>query len=188
MSPPLIKVFFALWPDATERRQLSAWQVPLKHLCGGRTMRGETLHNTVVFIGNIERFRLEALQLAASEVNANAFELCFDEARYWGHNHIIYAAPGQVPQQLAQLVAKLGQGLTKHHFEFEEREYQPHVTLLRNARWTDAPLPAMQPVCWKIRDFALIQSVQQNGLPDYRVLTSFALSRYGLTSGMPSSG
>jgi RNA 2',3'-cyclic 3'-phosphodiesterase len=172
---PNAKVFFALWPSAAERESLVAWQRPLQHLCGGRAMRGETLHNTLVFIGNVEQSRLEPLQLAAQEVGAPCFELCFDEARYWGHNHIVYAAPGNTAPQLGQLVSTLEQRLTVHRFKFEQREYKPHVTLLRNARWTDAPLPAMQPVCWQIKDFALVQSGQQDGQANYRVLAKFPL-------------
>jgi len=170
-----VRVFFALWPADAERNQLAAWQKPLQHLCGGRVMRGETLHNTLVFIGDVEQSRLEALRLAAQEVSGKAFELHFDVAHYWGHNHIVYAAPGEMPQQLAQLADTLEQRLVAHRFSFDRREYKPHVTLLRNAHWTDAPLPGMQPVCWQIKDFALVQSVPQDGLTSYRVLARFPL-------------
>jgi len=173
------RVFFALWPTDAERKALAAWQAPLQRLCGGRAMRGETLHNTLAFIGDVEPYGLEVLQLAAREVSAEGFELCFDEARYWGHNHIVYAAPRQMPQQLAQLAGALVQCLAAHRFKFDRRAYQPHVTLLRNARWSDTPLPAMRPVCWQIRDFALVQSVPRDGLTDYRVLARFPLGALG---------
>jgi 2'-5' RNA ligase len=169
------RVFFALWPTDAEQRQLAAWQKPLVKLCGGRAMRGETLHNTLVFIGNIEQSRLEAMQLAAREASGKSFELYFDETRYWGHNHIVYAAPKLVPPQLVHLVSTLEQHLTAHCFEFDRREYKPHITLLRNARRTEAPLPTLQPVCWQIRDYALVQSVQMNGLANYQVLARFPL-------------
>jgi 2'-5' RNA ligase len=172
---PKAKVFFALWPTAAERDRLAAWQKPLQRLCGGRAMRSEMLHNTLVFIGNVEQARLEALQLAAQEVSGQCFELCFDAAHYWGHNHIVYAAPGETPQQLAQLVDALEQRLSVHGFNFDQRQYKPHVTLLRNARWTDAALPKRQPVCWQAGDFALVQSAQQEGEPHYRVLARFPL-------------
>ena len=119
-------------------------------------------------------------QLAAQEVSGNALELRFDEAHYWGHNHIVYASPSHVPQQLAQLVSTLEQSLARHRFKIEQREYKPHVTLLRNAHWTDAPLPDMHPVRWQIHDFALVQSVQQDGLASYQVSARFPL--------MPSGG
>lgn len=159
--------------------QLAAWQAPLKRLCDGRAMRGETLHATLVFIGDVALYRLEALQLAAQEVAGEGFELCFDEARYWGHNHIVHAATRHTPQQLAQLVDALEQRLAAHRFKFDRRDYQPHVTLLRNARWSNTPLPAMQPASWQIGDFALVRSVPHDGLADYRVLARFPLRATG---------
>jgi RNA 2',3'-cyclic 3'-phosphodiesterase len=170
-----VRVFFALWPATAEGDQLASWLQPLQHLCGGRATRGETLHCTLVFIGDVGQSRLEALQLAAQEASGKAFELCFDTAHYWGHNHIVYAAPAHVPPHLAHLVGVLQQRLAAHRFKFDQREYRPHVTLLRNARWTDAPLPAIQPVCWQIRDFALVRSAQHNGLANYQVLARFPL-------------
>lgn len=172
---PNAKVFFALWPSAPERELLVDWQKPLQLLYGGRAMRGATLHTTLVFIGDVEHSRLEALNLAALEAGAPCFELCFDAARYWGHNHIVYAAPGESPQQLVQLAGGLEQSLTRHGFSFDKREYQPHVTLLRNAHWTDSPLPGMHPACWQIRDFVLVQSAQRDGQADYRLLARFPL-------------
>ncbi len=172
---PKAKVFFALWPTAAECNRLAAWQKPLQRLCGGRAMRSEMLHNTLVFIGNVELTRLEALQLAAQEVDGQRFELCFGAAHYWKHNHIVYAAPGETPQQLAQLVGALEQRLALHGFHFDQRLYKPHVTLLRNARWTGEALPKMRPVSWQAGDFALVQSAQQQGEPHYQVLARFPL-------------
>lgn len=176
---PSARVFFALWPKAAESAQLAAWQAPLKRLCGGRAMRGETLHNTLAFIGDVELYGLEVLQLAAQEVSGEGFELCFDEARYWGHNHIVYAAPCHVPPQLLNLADALGRRLDVHRFQFDRRDYKPHVTLLRNAHWSDTPLPALPPVCWQVEDFALVRSVPRDGLTDYRVLARFPLNPGG---------
>jgi len=167
--PSRVKVFFALWPNDDEREALSAWQPTLKKLCGGRAMRKQTLHTTLVFIGHIDADRLEALLLAAQEVVAQGFELRFDNARYWGHNHIAYAAPAQVPEQLLKLVDRLERSLRRHRFGFDQREYKPHVTLLRNAHWTDEPLPGLPPVRWRAGDFALVQSLSG----EYRVLARF---------------
>ncbi len=84
-----MRVFFALWPDDAERAALAAWQPPLEALYGGKAMRAETLHNTLVFLGNVAERRLEALKLAAQEAPGRAFALRLEEARYWGHNHIV---------------------------------------------------------------------------------------------------
>jgi 2'-5' RNA ligase len=170
-----VRVFFALWPSQSERSALAAWQPSLHDLCGGRVMRMDTLHTTLVFLGEIAAHRLEAAQLAAQEVRAKPFKICFDTARYWGHNHIAFAAPGSVPPQLVQLVAELEQSLSRHRFRFERRPYKPHVTLLRHALWSDDELPLMPAVTWQISDFVLVQSLSDEQGARYEVLARFPL-------------
>ncbi len=169
------RVFFALWPNAGERTALAAWQQPLRELCGGRAMLAGNLHNTLVFLGNVAERRLEALKLAAQEVEAERFDLRFDQVHYWGHNHIVFAAPHSMPPQLAQLVRDLEQRLERHRFRFDRRGYKPHVTLLRHAKWSDEPLPEMPAVPWPVRDFVLVQSPQPGGESIYQVIARFPL-------------
>ncbi|MDD4929752.1 MAG: RNA 2',3'-cyclic phosphodiesterase [Gallionella sp.] len=172
-QPDTVRVFFALWPTKAEQSALDNWQVTLKATSGGRVMRADTLHVTLVFLGDVDAARLEALKLAAAEVRAQRFALDLDEARYWGHNHVVYAAPRLIAPQLAVLVSRLEQNLIRHRFEFEQRAYTPHVTLLRNAR--DEPLPEMKPVRWQVREFVLLQSAPHNGGVQYRVMARFPL-------------
>lgn len=174
------RVFFALWPNDAERAALSAWQTPLRQLCGGRAMRADTLHATLVFIGDVADARLEALRLAAQQVRAVAFWLPLERASYWGHNHIVYAAPGEMPEPLLQLVRQLEHQLAQHGFHFDHRGYKPHVTLLRNAKWGDIPLPAMPGLSWMARDFALVRSLRDDGGARYEVLARFPLIEAGL--------
>ena len=174
-STRVARVFFALWPADAERAALATWQQPLSQLCGGRLIPADNLHNTLVFLGEIEIERLQALQLAAQEVSGAEFQLSFDSARYWGHNHIVYAAPGRVPTQLIELVNGLEQRLRQHHFKFDQRPYKPHVTLMRHAKWSDSPLPVMQAVMWSMRDFALVQSSSGGQGVRYEVLARFPL-------------
>lgn len=142
-------------------------------------MRSETLHLTLVFIGGIERTRFESLRHAAQEVSTEGFELCFDRAHYWGRNHLVFAAPDPVPPPLGRLLGALEQALAMHGFTFDEREHKPHITLLRNAQWTAAALNVMPQVCWWIQDFALVESVPQDGMMGYRVLARFPLKTAG---------
>jgi 2'-5' RNA ligase len=172
---PTRRLFFALWPNDAERAALAAWQSPLHVLCGGREMRPETLHATLVFMGNVGESRLEALCLAAREVNFQAFELNLTEARYWGHNHIVHAAPETIPSALAELVQGLERSLARHRFRLERRPYKPHVSLLRNAKWSDELLPPMPAVRWQIEQFVLVQSLSDANGPLYRMLAHFGV-------------
>lgn len=155
-----VRVFFALWPHPGEQAALAAWQPALRDLCGGKAMREKNLHATLVFVGEVAPERLEALKLAAQELRARRFDLTFDHARYWGHNHIVFAAPTHVPAVLTQLVKDLEQTLDRHRFRFDGHgAYKPHITLLRHAKWHDAPLPEMKKSRWYVESFALVQSV-----------------------------
>jgi 2'-5' RNA ligase len=167
------RLFFALWPAAAGRAALSAWQTPLQTLCGGKAMRDETLHCTLAFLGAVPEARLEALCLLAQELAFTPFDLELAAAHYWGHNHIVYAAPAATPDELSALVAGLEGNLRKHRFHFEQRAYKPHVTLLRHAQWTDAPLPPMSPVVWPCREFVLVQSLGDASGARYEVLCRF---------------
>lgn len=139
-------------------------------------MRADTLHSTLVFIGNIEVGRLESLDAAAQQVRAAPFTLCFDEARCWGQNHIVYAAPRNAPGQLSALVASLEQCLKVGGFKFDTRRYQSHVTLMRNGRCDTGSLPIFEPVCWQVSEFVLLQSVQIDGRSAYRIVSRFSLT------------
>ena len=168
------RLFFALWPSKTERTALASWQPRLHEMCGGRAMRPATLHVTLVFLGEVAENRLEALQLAAREVDFQRFDLELVEARYWGHNHIVYAAPEAVPSQHTFLVNELESKLHNHRFRFEQRPYKQHVTLLRNAQWSDAPLLRQSKVCWQVSDFVLVQSLSDEQGACYEVLARFS--------------
>jgi 2'-5' RNA ligase len=172
---PTLRLFFALWPSADERSALAAWQPQLLELCGGRVMRADTLHATLVFLGNVAEHKLEALRFAVQEVKCRGFELNLTAVHYWGHNHIAYAAPETTPPQLAELVSELEESLRKHRFHFEQRPYKPHVTLLRNAQWSDAHLPPMPAVHWQIGDFVLVQSLSDEQGAHYEVLARFPM-------------
>ena len=171
-----LRLFFALWPGAAGRAALAQWQPPLQELCGGKAMQPQTLHCTLVFLGEVVERRLEALKLAAQEATFCPFRLELTGGHYWGHNHIVYAAPDRTPPLLTELVHTLESGLRRHRFRFERRPYKPHVTLLRHAQWSDRPLPEMETVRWQVRRFALVQSLSGAEGAHYRALAHFGVA------------
>jgi 2'-5' RNA ligase len=168
-----IRVFFALWPSAAERSRLAAWLPELGARYGGRKMHADTLHCTLVFVGHIASDRTGFLRDALQQVTVSPFTLCFDEVRCWEYSGIVYAAPGTVPEQLVALVALIEDSLQTIGVKFDKRRYQPHVTLLRNARCDGKIQSVIEPVCWEISDFSLLQSIQTEGRAGYRVVSRF---------------
>lgn len=167
------RLFFALWPNAAERAALAAWQPTLQKVCGGRAMRPETLHCTLVFLGNVAAHRLEALTLAAREVVMHPFTLELAAAHCWKHNRIVYAAPTSLPPELAGLRAGMEAALRRHRFHFDARYYQPHVTLLRAACCADGQWPPVFVMRWDCRDFVLLESLHVGNGARYEILARF---------------
>lgn len=156
-APDHARVFFALWPDERVRVELDRVAALLHRLRGGRRTRAETIHLTLLFVGNVPRTVLPALQASAAEIRVPAFELVFDQNECWRHNRIACVTASQPPIALLDLVTGLEGALDKLAIAYDRRPYKAHVTLLRNADCRpDAPL--LQPIRWSVREFALVES------------------------------
>lgn len=172
-APRPARVFFALWPDDGVRDALDIHARQLHRGCGGRAMRRENLHLTLVFVGDVAVGRLDELKSAAGAVCGSSFELVLDRLGYWRHNRIVWASPLTVPEALRDLVSSFEGRLKQAGFEFDQRPHAPHVTLLRDARAPGAPPPLH--LGWPVGDFVLVESVQGPRGAEYRVLARWKL-------------
>uniref|UniRef100_E6QHE9 2',5' RNA ligase n=1 Tax=mine drainage metagenome TaxID=410659 RepID=E6QHE9_9ZZZZ len=149
-----MRVFFALWPDESVRAHLEEVAKLLHRECGGKKTRGESIHLTLVFLGEVEK--IDPLLEIASKLSANAFEIKVNRTGYWKHNRIAWAGMAECPE-LAVLVASLQAALSSAGFEFDERNHFPHVTLVRKAEEPKA-LPDFEPFSWQATEFCLVGS------------------------------
>ncbi len=169
-----LRVFFALWPAPPLRAQLSALAGRLHETLGGRRMRADTLHLTLVFIGDVEVVRLPELLELASKVRTPVCDIDFDRVACWRRNHIAHLGASQVPDALMELVRQLEAGLDQAGVVFDRRPYVPHVTLLRNADCTKEN-PASEPILWSTRDFVLVTSSLRSEGAHYQELSRWPL-------------
>lgn len=166
-----VRIFFAIWPDDAAKKQLAmlAERLQAGLLCSGRKTQPENLHLTLVFLGEIDAGKLDALCLAAdgAKSRARAFDVVIEEIRYWKHNGIAYAAIGKIPRELGELVNALHDALSAAGFSIERaRAYQPHITLMRKASCHALPQLAV-PIVWKAREWRLVKSTQTSNGPSY---------------------
>jgi 2'-5' RNA ligase len=157
------RVFFALWPEPVLSTRLHAESMRLHRLVGGRPTRPETLHLTLVFVGEVANSRLEDLGAAAGAVKCPPFEMLFDRETCWRHNHIAHLGASRPPAALFNLVGQLSANLKAAEIAFDVRPFSPHITLVRKADCARfAPEgkenPAREPVRWSARDFVLVKS------------------------------
>lgn len=168
------RLFFAVWPSPRVRRRLQ--DIALQHLgaYGGRLERAESLHLTLLFLGTVERARLELLMQAAARISFRPFTFRLQRLACWKHNHIGYAAPQAAVEELEQLAGALQQEVAHAGFSFDRREFAPHVTLLRKIVHPVASLPVAA-IAWRVKEFALVESGTSDQGGRYRTLATWPL-------------
>ena len=171
---PAVRLFFAIWPGAAARERLYAHAQALHKDCGGRVMRRDNLHLTLVFLGNVARARIAQIEALAAGCVAPRFELALDTTGYWRHNRIVWAGTAAVPAPLGALVASLEGALAAAGFEFDRRPYAPHLTLIRNAR-EPRRLPAPG-AAWPVAEFTLVESVREAHGARYAAIARWPLA------------
>lgn len=168
------RVFFAVWPDAPALDALNALAVRSKESCGGRRMRKDGLHMTLVFVGAVSPAQLALLHAVGSQVRLDPFEARFDHLGWWRHNRIIWAGCHETPSRQRRLFECLSQSLRMNGFHVDHRPWMPHVTLLRNAHGDAIPeMPS--PICWQVNEFCLVESLLQPSGARYRTLACWRL-------------
>jgi 2'-5' RNA ligase len=175
------RLFFALWPDATVRRQIADATTGLaKEQDGrGRHLRADRYHLTLQFLGDfaaVPESLVDAAIVAAGDVRVDAFELTLDRAGSFGGARVGWIGPARVPSGLQALWDELALALDRHdvpHPSTAGQAWTPHVTVLRSMRRPIAL--AIAPLTWTVRGFVLIRS--QPGHAGYVVLQHWKLGR-----------
>lgn len=177
------RLFFALWPPPQAAKALHAAGRALQKTCGGKLTRRETVHLTLVFLGEVDDDKIPLLASLAAPAQVPAFRLRFDRYGWWKHNRIVWAMPTETPTSLAELVQSLEAGLRQEGFAFDQRPYVPHITLLRRARQRPeaVELPAAE---WEVKEFVLVRSLQTDEGSVYEVVGRWPL---GEEAGSPAS-
>jgi 2'-5' RNA ligase len=157
-----MRLFFALWPPQETALALERWAQGLE---GRRTPR-DKIHLTLAFLGEADG---DTAVSAARRVQAAPFHMPLQEARHWSHNKIVWVGPREAPAGLTELVRALHLELYKASFILEKRPFAAHVTLARKA--PAQPLPALPPIEWPVKEFALVGSSGGS----YRTLERFSL-------------
>jgi RNA 2',3'-cyclic 3'-phosphodiesterase len=161
------RLFFAVWPDAAAVKALHETAREAKVSCGGRSMRPETLHLTLAFLGEIPAARWIEVTAVAAEIAFAPFTLTLDRIEYWKHNRILWAGGDSEP--LAALASSIQAGLRAAGFQLEMRPFVAHMTLLRDARCA-VPPPIAASITWPVTEFALVESQLSAASPHYEVV------------------
>ena len=170
----IARLFFALWPSFAAQNSLR--NIALQHIgqCGGRPMRANTLHMTLLFMGAVKRVQIEELMHAAEKVALSRFAFRLQQFACWPRNHIGYAAPRNDVEELAWLARLLRQEVEQAGFSFDRKDFVPHVTLLRDIVHPVAPC-FIDPIEWQVSGFALVESSMKEQGVRYQTLATWRL-------------
>lgn len=175
-----MRLFFALWPSHAAADQLATMAADAASQLGGRPTRRDTLHLTLAFLGEVAEEGVPRLIELAKALPASAFELRVDLMGHWRHNRLIWAGCHEVPSALQALVSELRSRLSGSGFAISnaDRPFTPHITLVRKVPETArlATSPAIEPIAWRCREFALVNSRLSASGPSYESVARFALS------------
>lgn len=170
-APESLRLFFALWPDATTRTALMQLQAGMQ----GRLVPYDNLHLTLAFLGQQPVALLPALKDLLTRIPPATLMLTIDRLGYFPRKHIAWAGVYDVPQVLLMLHQSLTEGLQRAGVLLkQEHDFKPHITLAR-----DAALPAdmvFTPILWQAGEIALVQSTTETDGTRYGVLASRSLA------------
>ncbi len=172
-EPPRPKrLFLALWPTAAEQAQFH--ELARQHRCSekNRLVAAHRLHLTLCFLGAVGGEVEVCVRQMAGQLVWQAFELGFDRLGWFGRPRVLWAGCSTVPTELNDLVARIQAGLKHCGIEFEQRKYQPHITLARKVNRPPGQQTIKALTCY-FEKFSLVETrLDENG-GSYTTLASW---------------
>lgn len=163
------RLFFALWPDHRQRERLRDIITPLAKSVEGKAVDRRNWHVTLAFIGAFPAHRVPYLLQRAAEIQVEPFRLNFDRFEFWPRPKVASLVAATVPPELEALVDALNVVLADLGLRVEDRNYRPHITVVRNARTFETERLA-QRAGTEWSGFELVESVSVPGGVSYHPL------------------
>ena len=170
------RLFFALWPDARVRAQISALRAAMAEDYCGRQTRADTLHLTLLFLGSIPDLRVPTLLACGDRVRSPSFRLTLDACSHFNESKVAWLGATEPPAALTELHHAVQREVSRDGFAEAHDAFVPHVTMARHCKLFPAPR-AIPPIEWNVQDFVLIDVRTTPGGPMYRVLRHWPLLR-----------
>ena len=177
------RLFFAFWPDESQRTALVHATRQAVRACGGRPVPPQNLHVTLCFLGSVPGARVAELGALARRVAADLSPrapvvLDFGRIEHWARPQLLCAsAPAamQPATPAAQGLARaLGDAAAAVGFAPDLKPFRAHVTLARKVMRAQSGAP-IRPVRWQFDALALVESRTLPTGPLYSVVESYSL-------------
>jgi 2'-5' RNA ligase len=179
---PTLRLFYALWPSATEQQALAHAVAEAVRDSGGRPVPQENAHLTLAFLGSVPHGRMAELsrighECAAALAQRVPLALTFAALAHWARPQILATLPACEPAPLAALAEALNRTTAAAGFTPDLKPFRAHVTVARKVV-RPPPLAAMRAVEWHCEGIALVHSRTAPSGPVYSVVESFSLVKH----------
>ncbi|WP_157956818.1 RNA 2',3'-cyclic phosphodiesterase [Salinicola aestuarinus] len=165
------RLFFALWPDDVSRRALADEAHRLAPGCGdGDALPAENLHITLAFLGSVDTARIAPLIDLTQRWPSPCGDWTLDRLGHFPRPRIVWAGSLTPETALLTLQADLWQALSHHGFPPPQRDFTPHVSLVRQADRPPPETTLSEPVRWRFDHLALVASELGDGGSRYTTL------------------
>jgi RNA 2',3'-cyclic 3'-phosphodiesterase len=180
-AAPARRLFFALWPDETQSRELEHASAKTMRHSGGRPVPTPNLHVTLAFLGSVAIARIPDLQrMAREQATRFAHEvpatLTFTRLAHWKEPQILCALAAEQSPTARDLAVTLQEAAAALGLSPDRKPFQAHVTLARKVARPGALL-RLRPVVWRFDAFALVDSRTEPSGPVFSVIDSYPLIR-----------
>ncbi len=128
------RLFFALWPSASERNALAIATGAAVAQVDGQTVPASNLHVTLAFLGSVPGDTFAQLVEIGGEVDRPRIELDFERLEFWSKPKVLVAMPSRIPVEGIETVDRLWQRIESLGITRELRPWRPHLTLVRRVR------------------------------------------------------
>ena len=172
------RLFFALLPDEAVRKQLRQLQKSLGQI-GGRPVPRENLHLTLLFLGDVEADKVDAVRAIAAGIEGEPFDLVLNTLGGFRQNNarILWVGPSELPSELGALHQSLRRQVRKIGLRVGKGTYHPHVTLIRKTDLREKLPEDLEPdIQWTACRLALIASELRPTGSRYKILVEETLS------------
>lgn len=177
VPPTEARLFVGLWPsaDTVKRLRVETASLMPRLEAQGRALKPPHWHITLAFLGSTTKWQWQQLLHGLQEQALTAAKvvpsiLFLDRLGVFAKAEVLwlgidpnsseYAQLQQVQQQLWQYLKPLG-------WQVEDRDFVPHVSLLRKAKPSDIALPVIKPIIWHNATLKLIVSMPNNERSEY---------------------
>jgi 2'-5' RNA ligase len=154
------RLFFALWPNESERGALLDAFGATIAAAGGRAVLPSHLHLTLEFLGAVPDAERAALETLGAALALPEEVVVLDRLHWWARAATLVVAPGAPGPGLLAAQVQLRETLKGRGFRVDSRPFRPHVTLARKVR-SAPPLAAPAGVAWRLNELALVESLSQ---------------------------